>query len=205
MCAAWVVAGGLLFAQAVDLTSLRRQAEAGNSEAQFKLAEAYYGFLKVSGISSDPTQGLEWLQKSALRGYPPAESALGVMLENGQGLAKNPHEAAHWFRKAAKQQNEKAQAHLAAMLAQGLISQQEANWRVAESSNGTRPNATAKAKSFSAAEIETGLSGGITNKRMIALVDTYGVDFRLNTDTKKKLTDLGADDTLLAAISASKR
>lgn len=185
------------FSQGEDLAFLQRRAEAGNAEAQFKLAEAYYGSdaIKITGLKPDFQQGLEWLQKAALHGYAPAEYALGVVHADGLRVPKDPHEAAHWFQKAARQKNKMAQDRLAQMLAQGLISRPEANWQ---------PLAKSKTKSFSLSEIETGLSGGITSKRMAMLVDTYGVDFKLNSELKKRLGDEGADDSLLAAISASK-
>ena len=49
--------------------------------------------------------------------------------------------------------------------------------------------------------METGLNGGITSKRMATLVNTYGVDFALSTSTRKRLADVGADDSLLAAAA----
>jgi hypothetical protein len=64
---------------------------------------------------------------------------------------------------------------------------------------------TNKAVPFSLAEVETGLTGGITTKRMATLVSQYGVDFTLGANAKKRLTSDGADDALLATIASSKR
>jgi hypothetical protein len=58
---------------------------------------------------------------------------------------------------------------------------------------------------FSLTEVEAGLTGGITTKRMATLVNTYGVDFTLTASARKRLTDDGADDNLLATISSAKR
>jgi hypothetical protein len=54
-------------------------------------------------------------------------------------------------------------------------------------------------------EVETGLTGGITSKRMATLVNAYGVDFSLSASARKRLTDKGADDGLLTTIASSKR
>ena len=58
---------------------------------------------------------------------------------------------------------------------------------------------------FSLAEVETGITGGITSKRMATLVQQFGVDFKLSSVTRKRLTDEGADDNLLTTISAASR
>jgi TPR repeat protein len=143
-----------------------------------------------------------------------------MYLNGAEKLPKDQHEAAKWFRKAAVQQNKASQDKLAAMLAQGLISPEEANWRTAQptisqppisqpsiSQAPSRlprpPKAVAgKTTPFSFAEVETGLTGGITSKRMTTLVQEFGVDFKLSPNTRKRLADEGADDNLLAAISS---
>jgi TPR repeat protein len=141
-----------------------------------------------------------------------------MYLNGAEKLPKDEHEAAKWFRKAAKQQNKASQDKLAAMLAQGLISSEEANWRATETTAAQTPpqtlprtppspakDAKTKAAPFSLGDVETGLSGGITSKRMTTLVQKFGVDFRLNAGARKRLADQGADDNLLTTISASKR
>ena len=84
--------------------------------------------------------------------------------------------------------------------AQGLISKQEADWH----QSGAEPLAKKGPPPFSFAEVETGLTGGITTRRMATLVSTYGVNFTLTANTSKRLADDGADATLLAAISTSR-
>jgi hypothetical protein len=97
------------------------------------------------------------------------------------------------------------------MLSEGLISEKEADWHTAEpTASSTKPanrkiERPAKATAFSLAEVETGLKSGITSKRMTTLVTTYGVDFALNPNTKKRLADDGADDALLQTIASTKR
>ena len=191
---------------AQDLDAIRQKAQAGNAEAQYQLARAYYS---GKGVAFDPKQGLQWLRKSADQNYASSEFALGVIFQLGdQSVSKNPHEAASWFRKAAQQNNTDAQTRLTAMLSQGLISKQEAQWHVpavVKTDNGTKQQKPQGPQPFSFTEVETGLTGGITNRRMAALIGTYGVDFSLNDTARQKLAADGADDSLLTVISASKR
>jgi TPR repeat protein len=198
-----IVAGGLLGSvpvRAQDIGSIQRRAEAGNAEAQYELAKAYY---TGAGVAKNSKQGLEWLRKSASQGHAGAEFALAVMYQKGeQSVAQNPHEAALWFRKAARQQNKSAQTNLSQMLAEGVISQQEANWREPQP---TVKAATGKPNAFSLADVEKGLQGGITCKRLAALVGKFKVDFTLTANVRQRLDKEGANDELLTAISVSKR
>jgi hypothetical protein len=208
-----LLGSALSWAQSPDLDALRRKAEAGDPKAQFDLAEAYS---EGNGVAKDFPQGMEWLKKSATQGYAGAQVVLGIIFQQGINTEKDPSEAAKWFRKAAKQADkdpkhaQTAQNHLSDMLAQGLISAQEADWHHAESPATTaattpktsKPNQSPR---FSFSEVETGLTGGITNKRMATLVSTYGVDFTLSPNAKSRLTHDGADDSLLQTIASSKR
>lgn len=197
-----VAAGALMLAsvsaQNPDVASLRHRAEGGDPIAQFDLAKAY---MAGEAVTKDPKQALAWLRKSALQDYVGAQYALGRIYQQGVEIQEDQHEAANWFRKAARQQNKAAQDRLSEMLAQGLISKKEADWHA---SAVPKPK-TDQSAPFSLAEVETGLSGGITNKRMATLVTTFGVDFKLGAGTRKRLADEGADDNLLATIVASKR
>jgi hypothetical protein len=60
-----------------------------------------------------------------------------------------------------------------------------------------------KPKPFSLLEVEKGLQGGITCKRLAVLVEKFKVDFSLNDTLRQRLNKDGADDILLATISAS--
>lgn len=188
-----------------DIAVTRQKAERGDPIAQFDLARAYiYG---EGGVAIDPKQGLLWLRKSTDQGYVGAEYAMGYIYQTGtEGLPKDQHEAAKWFVKAARQQNKKSQDQLSDMVAKGLISAHEANWRLPERAATTPPKPTKSgAVPFSLAEVETGLKGWITTKRMATLVQEFGVDFTLNEAARKRLAGVGADDVLLQTISASKR
>src|SRR5580704_2866928 len=135
------------------------KAQAGNAKAEYELAGDYYN---GTGVATDPRQGMVWLRKSAAQDYEWADKALGVMYRKGvpaTGVPKNPHEAALWFRKAARQKNEPSQTALKQMLAEGVISRQEANWHAPDQVVEAK---AATSKPFSLAEVEQGLSGGIT-------------------------------------------
>ena len=214
---ALLIASALASAQTESFATLLHKAQAGDAKAQFDLASA---FSQGTGVAKDPAKGIEWLKKSALQGYPGAEVVLGYMYQKGIEMDRDPFEAAKWYKKAARQSDkdpkhaQTAQTHLSEMLAEGLISEKEADWHAAASQSSTKqantnPEITkpgnGKAPAFSLAEVETGLKGGITPKRMATLVTTYGVDFPLNGNAKKRLTDDGADDTLLQTIASAKR
>lgn len=214
-----IATAALTCAQTEDFATLLRNAQSGDAKAQFDLASAYS---QGTGVAKDPAKGIEWLKRSALQGYPGAQVVLGYMYQKGIEMEKDPFEAAKWYKKAAQQGDkdpkhaQTAQTHLSEMLAQGLISGREADWHASEPSipntkpantkpEITKPEKTGKAPAFSLAEVETGLKGGITTKRMATLVTTYGVDFSLSDSAKKRLTDDGADDALLQTIASAKR
>ncbi|MGB8988909.1 MAG: tetratricopeptide repeat protein [Candidatus Sulfotelmatobacter sp.] len=192
---------------------LRKSADQGHPGAEFALAVLYR-----KGELKDPKQGLVWLRKSAVHNNAAAEYELGCLFRDGEGgVAKNPHEAAGWLRKAARQQNQPAQNALEQMLKKGAISRTEANWKapdlVAKTPEPvieakTEPKTEAKTenlKPFSLPEVEKGLQGGITCKRLATLIDKFKVDFSLSDDIRQRLSKAGADDNLLATISASRR
>ncbi len=207
-----------VLAQTAEVDALRHKAQSGNAKAAYDLAKLYF---EVKVVAQDPQQGLAWLERAAVQGYPGAEVTLGYFYQkgfkgsHGAKIKEDPHRAAEWYRKAAKQPKmsnadqsaENARTNLAQMLSQGLISKQEADWRSPEPWSPPTKEAKnpSKPAPFSLGEIETGLTGGITTKRMATLVTTYGVDFPLTSGSKKRLTDDGADDALLQTIASAKR
>lgn len=214
-------------AQTPNIAALQRSAQAGDAKAQFDLAEAYF---EGNGIPKDLATGIDWLRKSASQGYAGAEVTLGFLYQNGVQVPKDPHEAAKWYRKAARQSDKdpkhaaKAQSNLGTLAAQGVISVDEADWHAQEPGEPVQQVKTPEVKApgvkttdakidqgkgkavpFSLAEVETGLTGGITSKRMATLVSQYGVDFSLSANAKQRLSNDGADDNLMQTIASSKR
>ena len=193
----WLAAAVSVTAQTPNITALQRSAEAGDAKAQFDLADTYF---EGNGVPKDPHEAAKWYRKAARQSD------------------KDPKHA------------QKAQSDLGVMAAQGTISIDEADWQAPEpgseptqqakapqgkstdgkttngkTSDGKITPAKSKASPFSLAEVETGLTGGITPKRMTTLVGQYGVDFSLNASAKQRLTSEGADDGLLQTIASSKR
>jgi TPR repeat protein len=204
-----VLVTALVSAQTAEFDALRRKAEAGDAKSQFDLAEAYS---EGKGVAKDSAKGMDWLKKSAVQGYAGAQVVLGYLYQKGINTEKDPSEAAKWYRKAAKQRDkdlkhaQTAQTHLSEMLSEGSISAKEADWHASETARAiAKQPRTNKPPPFSLGEVETGLSGGITSKRMATLVSTYGVDFSLSASARKRLTDKGAEDGLLTTIASSKR
>jgi hypothetical protein len=183
---------------------LRKAADQDHPAAQLALSHFY--LTGEQTVAKDPKQGLQWLQKSADHGYAAAEYVLGLLYRDGNaetGIPQNPRQAATLFRKAARQPNSPgSRAALEDMLQKGLITKQEANWHAGEP---TKVAEKGKPAPFSLAEVETGLKNWITNKRMAALVQQFGVNFTLNPVARKRLQDAGAEETLLTTISQSKR
>ncbi|MHC4308020.1 MAG: AAA family ATPase [Planctomycetota bacterium] len=83
-----------------------------------------------------------WYRKAAEQGHAQAQSNLGIMYSQGQGVEKDYNEAVKWCRKAADQGNEQAQGMLGVMYSKGQGVEQDykkaVNWyrKAAEQGNG---------------------------------------------------------------------
>lgn len=67
------------------VAKLIKDAEAGDADAQHKLAIAYrFG----KGVPKDDAKAVEWLQKAAEQGNDGAQHNLGVVYDFGQGVPK---------------------------------------------------------------------------------------------------------------------
>lgn len=73
-----------------------QRAKFGDAASQFKRAEHYRAL-------EQPEPMLRWLRKSAQRGYPLAQTSLGVLYLNGDGVPLDQVEAYAWFTLAADQ------------------------------------------------------------------------------------------------------
>lgn len=94
---------GSSFAQAPDITKIKADAEAGNADAQARLAIAYFN---GNGVAKDEREALKWVQKSADGGSALGQLNLGNMyLNGGCGLKQDPSEAFKWFTKSAEQRH----------------------------------------------------------------------------------------------------
>jgi TPR repeat protein len=99
-CSVAVVASGLADARVCDLRLVRSMASGGNRFEQNQMGIA--SVLKISPELSTE-DAVRWFEKSAQKGYAPAEVNLGVMYLNGWGVGRNYGAALRWFREAADQ------------------------------------------------------------------------------------------------------
>ena len=105
-----IVLAGSAFAQAPDITKIKADAEAGNAEAQARLAIAYFN---GNGVAKDEREALKWVQKAADGGSALGQLNLGNMyLNGGCGLKQDPSEAFKWFAKSAEQRHRGGQCML---------------------------------------------------------------------------------------------
>jgi TPR repeat protein len=83
-----------------SLEQIRKLAEEGNAEAQYKLAKMYEEGL---GLAQDSKEAAKWYLKSAGKGHSHAQYKMGTMYTLGKGVPKDRLEGAKWFGKAAQQ------------------------------------------------------------------------------------------------------
>jgi len=65
--------------------------------------------LPGKGVAPNLKEALVWYQKAAEHGDPKAQTILGMMHEDGEGLPRDPVEAVRWFHLAAEQGDVDAQ------------------------------------------------------------------------------------------------
>jgi uncharacterized protein len=95
---------------------LRMEAERGNVEAQFALAQAYdHG----RDVPKDKAQAVRWYRLAALQGDMFAQNALGDNCWEGTGVQKDDAEAVRWWRFAAGKGFSPAQHSLGKILSGG--------------------------------------------------------------------------------------
>jgi TPR repeat protein len=99
-----------------SIQRLRMQAERGNVEAQFALAQAYD---RGRDVPKDKTEAVRWYRLAATQGDTFAQNALGDNYWEGTAVPKDDKEAARWWRLAAAQGFAPAQHSLGKMLSGG--------------------------------------------------------------------------------------
>jgi len=70
--------------------------------------------------AGDYPKAADFWKRAAEQGSAPAQAALGILYEKGQGVAQDAKEAVSWYQKAADQGNEAAQTNLGFMYERGL-------------------------------------------------------------------------------------
>lgn len=172
----WCLSGMADITTRQGVRALSLRAAGGDPKALYDLAR-----LHESGYDSIPVDTLRSIalyRLSAQRGYPPAQSYLGVKYFTGEGVSHNVDSALYWFAKAAGQGDPRAANNLGFLLAEGtavkrdypqairwLSLASEAGLPTAQSiladlyrqGHGTLPD-TAKAEKLYMAAIEGGLA-----------------------------------------------
>lgn len=89
---------------------LRRAADKGHAEAQFRLGTLHYRRSNDSKSylrkTHDYSNEMEWFRKAAEQGHPQAQESLGFMYELGRGVPKDGREASKWYARAYRVDNE---------------------------------------------------------------------------------------------------
>jgi hypothetical protein len=83
-----------------SLEQIRKQADEGNADSQYKLAKMYEEGL---GVQQDTKEAAKWYLKAAEKGNAQAQYKMGTLYTLGKGVPKDRLEAAKWFGKAAQQ------------------------------------------------------------------------------------------------------
>ncbi|MEI8016017.1 MAG: tetratricopeptide repeat protein [Nitrospira sp.] len=99
-----------------SIQRLRMQAERGNVEAQFALAQAYD---RGRDVPKDKTEAVRWYRLAATQGDPFAQNALGDNYWEGTGVPKDDAQATRWWHLAATQGFAPAQHSLGKILSGG--------------------------------------------------------------------------------------
>lgn len=92
------------------MASLRKAAEQGSAEAQYRLGMDYD---LGQGVPQDSAQAAIWYRKAAEQRNAVAQNNLGVLYKQGQGVSQNYTQSAVWFHRAAVQGYAEAQYNLA--------------------------------------------------------------------------------------------
>lgn len=92
---------------------LIRQAQTGDPEKQYNLAQAYH--FGHHGLPEDMSQIVAWLRKAGEQGHLSAQTWLASIYYDGEKVPQDKAEAAVWLRKAAGQGDVKSQEKLARM------------------------------------------------------------------------------------------
>lgn len=82
------------------MQSLRLQAERGNVDAQFALAQAYD---RGRDVPQDKAEAVKWYRRAAEQGDAPSQYYVGNSYWEGIGVTKKEQEAVRWWQLAAAQ------------------------------------------------------------------------------------------------------
>lgn len=101
----------------VEIQELRRNAMAGNRQAQHDLG-AFYAAGRQ--IERDFVRAAYWFREAAMRGVPNAQYNLGVLLQRGLGVPQDTVMATQWYQSAARNNHPEAEYNLGVAYADGI-------------------------------------------------------------------------------------
>ncbi len=87
------------FAGGDPVAMLRRDAEAGDAEAMFKLGVRYFD---GDGVSRDAAEAFRWWKRAADAGNVKATFNVGACYAKGEGVSQDWTQAVAWYRQAAE-------------------------------------------------------------------------------------------------------
>lgn len=106
-----------LLSNNINAQSLKEKAESGDKVAQYQYAQKFSDRMFPS--KEDLSEAVQWLTKSALQGYAPAQCSLGYCYWAGKGVKKDYLTAFNWYQKSAEQGNMTAQFNMGVCYANG--------------------------------------------------------------------------------------
>ncbi|MBO4513731.1 MAG: SEL1-like repeat protein, partial [Victivallales bacterium] len=97
----------------VETFLIRKRAERGDAEAQFRLGEC---FKEGNVVEENLKEAVKWYRKAAYQGNAEAKFRLGECYEKGNGVEVNLKEAVKWYEMASAQENADANKWLVEVL-----------------------------------------------------------------------------------------
>ena len=95
--AALLLSSPLVIAQSADLL---QKAQAGDAQAQFKLAAVY---ITGRGGPKNDDEAAKWFMLAAKQGHAESQANIGLMYGRGRGVPQSDEEAVKWYRLSAEQ------------------------------------------------------------------------------------------------------
>lgn len=125
----------------VAVAALKKAADAGSAEAQFRLGMMY---ANGDGVPLDRKQGAELVSAAAGQGHAEAMLTMGWICANGFGVETDEQQAKAWYLRAAEQGSPKAQYTVATMYRFGQFgeerdAEQAVAWYLKAADQGVAP------------------------------------------------------------------
>jgi TPR repeat protein len=183
---------------ALDLNDLRKRAEAGDADAQYRLGGLYGK--GSADVPKDDAEAVKWYRKAAEQGDRRGQSMLGVMYTNARGVSRDYDEAMKWFRLAAAQNSAHAQYNLGYMYAVGKgverDDEQSAEWYQLAAEQGDKTSQRILGSLYAAGR-------GVPKALDVAHAWTVVAGGEANPTTKAQLAKLTAQMTPKELTSAA--